>query len=54
MRAMPSKNQCLRRLLRDAGRSVEGKRQQLFYYSCLIGVIWGKFDRKLYEFAEND
>jgi hypothetical protein len=36
------------------GREVEGKRQQLFYYSCLIDVICGDLDRKLSEFAEND
>jgi hypothetical protein len=33
---------------------VEGKRQQLFYYSCLIDVICGDLDRELSEFAEND
>ena len=50
MRASPSKT---RVLLSDEGE-VEGKRQQLFYYSCLIGVICGDLARELSEFAENN
>ena len=33
---------------------LDGKRQQLFYYSCLIGVIYGDLVRELSELAEND
>jgi len=54
MRAIPSKNQRLGKRSQGIRGVVEGKRQQLFYYSCLIGVICGDFDRELCEFAEND
>ena len=40
--------------LAELGAKVEGKRQQLFYYSCLIDAICSDFDRELSEFAEND